>query len=118
MTWSFEIDLAVPDNLKNYQNRMNGVIEPRLVGLDSDFLPQNFTTRGSRMEYVPGDNHKRICDAIRESVSAAIKNISYGIAYKSAGFGPFFYPGTQELEFGAPFLTEQGDVIATIDYKE
>ncbi|KAJ1323221.1 Clr5 domain-containing protein [Microdochium nivale] len=113
VTWSFRINLAVPKELKNDKNKMNGVIEPMLMDVDASFLPKDFSAVG----FVFDGTHKRISNAIREMISTAIKNVATQIAAKFAGTGRFYYPGVQELDFGEPRLTQQGDVIATIKYK-
>lgn len=98
---------------------MNGVIEPKLKGLNADYLPTDFTTdKESTMMYVRDDTHKKVAYAVKERLSSSIKSIFRIIEGKFAGVGRFFYPGGQELSFGPPRLTRQGDIIATIAYKE
>lgn len=119
VTWSFIIELAVPSEVKTNKEILNGVIEPHVKGIDeATGMPTDFKLNTDDMSYVLDKTHLKVGLAVEDRVKAAVKNITANLQNKFTNVGRFYYPGGQELTFGDPLLTRQGDLIATITYKE
>ncbi|GFP55827.1 hypothetical protein TASIC1_0005068500 [Trichoderma asperellum] len=119
VTWSFIIELAVPSEVKTNKEILNGVIEPHVKGIDeATGMPTDFKLNTDDMSYVLDKTHLKVGLAVEDRVKAAVKNITANLQNKFTNVGRFYYPGGQELTFGDPLLTRQGDLIATITYKD
>ncbi|GAB1312052.1 hypothetical protein MFIFM68171_02262 [Madurella fahalii] len=117
-TWSFTIDLLVPPASSSDAKTPNGVIKPKVLGIDSTGLPKDFRVNGKRPEYFLDDTPTKVTTAIRDNISDAVKKITEGLEGKFDYSGRFTYPGTSELEFGDPKINQWGDIYATINYMD
>lgn len=96
----------------------NGVIEPRITACNADWLPLNFHAHIPRVEFVLDKTPENIRDQISSNLRASLKQMGHTLSQNFRGMGRFTYPGSGELEFGDPILTEKGDIVATVDYLE
>ena len=113
-TWSFKILLQDP---------ANGVMEPKVEGLDPvTLLPFDFSVPDATFtkNNYPGlvtNTPPSLKKFLVESLSRSIGYINLGLVKRFKTIGKFVYPGNGSLSFRKPMFGRLGNVLAEVDFK-
>ncbi|KXX77174.1 hypothetical protein MMYC01_204294 [Madurella mycetomatis] len=97
VAWSFTIDLLMPPASSSDFETPNGVIKPKVLGVDSTGLPKDVRMSGKRPEYILDDTPTKVMAAIRNNISGAVKKTAESLEGKFDYSGRFVYPESSKV---------------------